>query len=253
VSLERKAYVIAPVLNEAENMPTLISTWHELTLALPEWQFEFILLDDGSTDETRAAAEREATNFGVKLKAIRHETNLGPGAAFGTAFASIADRLKPDEIVVTMEGDNTSRIATLKTMLNRIVTENVEVALASPYAYGGGVMNTSVHRVVLSAVANGMIKGFLGIHGIHTMSSFFRAFRGSVILSLQEKWGPKIIERRGFECMVELLKKIVLKGFTITEVPMKLDTSLRKGRSKMKILRTARGYIAVMWLGRAWK
>jgi dolichol-phosphate mannosyltransferase len=107
--------------------------------------------------------------------------------------------------------------------------------------------------MLLSHIANGMIKSFLDIHGIHTMSSFFRSYRGSVILQLQKRWGSRILERNGFECMIELLKKITLQGNSITEVPMRLDTSLRKGKSKMKVLRTIRGYFAVMWKVRHWQ
>jgi len=248
-----QAFVIAPVLNEAENLPTLMASWQELRLAFPDWQFEFILVDDGSTDDTKIAAEKESAARGLTMRVLRHEKNQGPGAAFGTGFAYLADRLQPEDTVVTMEGDNTSRIATLKIMLDRMEREKVDVALASPYAYGGGIMNTSFHRVLLSHIANGMIKSFLDIHGIHTMSSFFRAYRGSVVLKLQDRWGPQVLERRGFECMIELLKKTILQGATITEVPMRLDTSLRKGKSKMKVMRTIRGYFSVMWKVRSWQ
>ncbi|MGE3261152.1 MAG: glycosyltransferase family 2 protein [Bacteriovoracia bacterium] len=248
-----KAFVIAPVLNEAENLPTLTRSWKELSLAFPSWKFEFVLIDDGSSDGTKASAEKMAASLGLNCRVIRHEQNQGPGAAFASGFTYVAEILRPEDTVITMEGDNTSRIATLKIMLDRMERENVEVALASPYAYGGGIINTSLYRMILSHFANGMVKSFLDIHGIHTMSSFFRAYRGSVILGLQKKWGPRILERNGFECMIELLKKMILAGATITEVPMRLDTSLRKGKSKMKVMRTIRGYFAVIWISRAWK
>lgn len=251
--MSSRAFVIAPVLNEAENIPNLMAGWQELSGHFPGWKFSFVLVDDGSTDGTGSEAESAARAKGLDLTVLRHESNQGPGAAFGSAFAHLAGKLRPEDTVVTMEGDNTSRVATLKLMLDRMEREGVDVALASPYAYGGGIMNTSFHRVFLSHVANGMIKSFLDIHGIHTMSSFFRAFRGSVLLGLQAKWGPKVLERRGFECMIELLKKVILARHSITEVPMRLDTSLRKGKSKMKVMRTIRGYFAVIWIARGWR
>jgi dolichol-phosphate mannosyltransferase len=244
--------VIAPVFNEAENMPELLRGWRELSKSISGYEFQFLLVDDGSSDSTAAAAEKIAMELGLSVRAIKHDINQGPGAAFATGFAALASAVQPDDIVVTMEGDNTSRIATLQTMIGRMEREGVPVALASPYAYGGGILNTSLLRVILSHFANGMIKGILDIHGIHTMSSFFRSFRGSVLLDLQRHWGPRVLERNGFECMVELLKKIILLQYSISEVPMKLDTSLRKGKSKMKILRTIRGYLAVMWLAGSW-
>lgn len=245
-----KVFVIAPVLNEAPNMPELVKAWSVLAGEAPG--FHFCLIDDGSTDGTAEAAKRLAQEAGLLLDVVTHSENRGPGAAFGSGFSWLSGRLSPGDIVVTMEGDNTSRGPTLSTMLARMEREGVDVALASPYAWGGGIVNTSFHRTFLSHVANGLVKFVVGIHGIHTMSSFFRAYRGQVVLDLQKRWGPEILESPGFECMIELLKKICLRGATITEVPMRLDTSLRKGKSKMKVLRTIRGYFRVMARSREW-
>ena len=77
------------------------------------------------------------------------------------------------------------------------------------------------------------------------MSSFFRLYRGSVIRKLQYYYGPAILEHPGFECMIELLLKMIFLKITISEVPMLLDASHRKGKSKMKILQTTYGYIQV--------
>ena len=242
----QNAYVISPVLNEAENIPNLVSGWAEIAYNVPGYHFHFLLVDDGSSDGTAAIAESAAKERNLGLSVLRHEVNRGPGAAFATGFAYLAGKLSADDVVVTMEGDNTSRVETLKTMFGRMEREGVDVALASPYAHGGGIANTSLYRIVLSHTANGIVKALLGIHGVHTMSSFFRAHRGRVILRLQERYGPAILACPGFECMIELLKKTMLVGATITEVPMKLDTSLRRGKSKMRTLRTIRGYLRLV-------
>jgi len=144
-----------------------------------------------------------------------------------------------------MEGDNTSRVELLARMFVRS-REGYEVVLASPYQYGGGIIHTSPWRIFLSHGANGFLKGFLGLHGILTMSSFFRLHRGSAIVRLQDCYGPGIIERCGFEGIVEMLIKMTLLNTTICEVPMILDTSRRIGRSKMKIPRTIRGYLSLV-------
>jgi dolichol-phosphate mannosyltransferase len=98
-----------------------------------------------------------------------------------------------------------------------------------------------------------MVKELIGIHGIHTMSSFFRVHTGEIILRLQSKFGKRIIERRGFESMIEMLKKLILVNATMSEVSMKLDTALRAGKSKMKVMRTIRGYFKLFMISRKWK
>lgn len=247
----RKVYVITPVLNEEPNMPMLVESWKNLVKELPEYDFSFILVDDGSTDGTSETAKQFAE--GISLKILSHQTNMGPGYAFGTGFEFLADKLKPEDIVVTIEGDNTSRLITLKHMLGRITRENVDVAFASPHAYGGGFVKTSWLKVMLSHAGSACTKIFLGIRGIHTFSSFFRAHQGYVILKLQEAYGNRIIEFSGFECMIEMLKKLIIFKFTISEVPMNLDTSLRKGKSKMKIIKTMRKYFSIFIVESKWE
>jgi len=85
----------------------------------------------------------------------------------------------------------------------------------------------------------------LGLNGFLTVSSFFRLYTGKSIILLQKKFGKNIIEHAGFECMIELLVKITLLNIPASEVPMILDTSLRKGKSKMKIIKTIFGYFHV--------
>ena len=231
-------------------MPVLVKGWNALA-ASDSYAFEFILVDDGSTDGTAAAAQREASN--IPLHVLKHSINLGPGKAFATGFSFLTSRLHEGDIVVTMEGDNTSRTETMFTLLGRITRENADVALASPYAYGGGFVHTNFFRIFLSHWASFLTKLFLNIHGIHTFTSFFRAYKASAIIQLQKKYGSAILESPGFECMVELLKKIILQGFSISEVPMRLDTSQRKGKSKMKVMKTMRGYFRVFRKAGQWK
>jgi dolichol-phosphate mannosyltransferase len=102
-------------------------------------------------------------------------------------------------------------------------------------------------------VANVFVKEVLGLTGIATVSSFYRLYRGRVILDLQRCYGPGIVERAGFECMVEMLLKMVYLRTTISEVPMTLDTSLRVGASKMKVLRTIAGYLRLRHDRRRWR
>jgi dolichol-phosphate mannosyltransferase len=130
--------------------------------------------------------------------------------------------------------------------------EGFEVVLASPYMYGGGLSNTSLLRVLLSHGANSLIKELLGIHGILTMSSFFRLYAAPVLRRLQARYGDEILETPGFECMVELLAKLIGAGATISEVAMPLDGSQRLGPSKMKVMRTIRGYLRLFRVGRQW-
>jgi dolichol-phosphate mannosyltransferase len=129
-------------------------------------------------------------------------------------------------------------------MLGRL-HEQHHAILASPYMYGGGIVQTAPHRVFVSHVGNSVVKGLLGVRGILTVSSFYRLYTAAAITRLQQAYGPRIVERSGFECMVEITLKMIYLRMSISEVPMVLDTSRRRGSSKMKIAPTAMGYFAL--------
>ncbi len=212
-----------------------------------------VLIDDGSTDDTARVARQSAAVHGLDhaVSVLTHAVNRGPGASFATAFESLADGLLPTDLVLTIEGDNTSRLELVDQMVTR-AKEGFAVVLASPYLYGGAIVRTSMFRMLISHIANGVIKGALGLRGIATMSSFFRLHRGALILHLQRIYGPRIVERRGFESMIEMLLKISYLRASVSEVAMTLDTSGRSGKSKMRVMRTAWGYCTLAWDKRRW-
>jgi dolichol-phosphate mannosyltransferase len=246
-----KLYVVIPVLNEEHNAPILTASIKQLDEQVREqFRCHLLIIDDGSTDRTRVVFEKHAKT--LPLTILSHERNQGPGAAFATGFAHLAGKLREGDWVVTMEGDNTSRIDTLLHMLTRR-REGYDVVLASPYAYGGGISGVELNRVFLSHCANALAKLVLGLRGFHTLSSFFRLYSGRIVIRLQDRYGAGIIEFPGFECMVELLLKLVMINARISEVEMPLDWSGRKGKSKMRRLKAMKGYVSLLRSGWKWR
>ncbi len=238
-----RLFVAVPVFNEAQNLPGLFSGFREIERQLRDrFALHFLLVDDGSDDGTPEIA-RQLSND-LTLDVIAHGTNLGPGTAFASAFTRLSTVMAEGDWVITMEGDNTSRHDLIRHMLRR-AEEGFDAVFASPYMYGGGFAHTSMFRRLLSSGANLLVKDLLDVQGILTVSSFFRLYRAGALLRLQAAFGPGIVERSGFESMVEMTMKMTMLRVTISEVAMRLDSSLRKGKSKMKILRTIFGYIAL--------
>jgi dolichol-phosphate mannosyltransferase len=246
----RSLYIVVPVFNEALNLERLFDGLRATCREAAAFEVLIVLVDDGSTDGTAGLAQESAS--GIDLTVLAHERNRGPGYAFGTAFAHLAGRIRPEDLVVTMEGDNTSRTELIGAMLRR-VEEGHDAVFASPYMYGGGILHTNATRVMLSHIANAVVKEFLGVHGVLTVSSFFRLYRGATLRRLQDCYGDRIVERAGFESMVELVMKMMYLSMSITELPMVLDTSQRAGRSKLNTWRTAIGYLTLFGRKRPWR
>jgi dolichol-phosphate mannosyltransferase len=246
-----RIYIVIPVFNESENVEKLCRSLMDLRKVVEsEFITQYVIVDDGSSDDT--ITQFNCNGFSNSLIILQHEVNIGPGAAFGTAFDYLANKLQDNDLVLTIEGDNTSKLEILQDMLLKC-NENYDVVLASPYAPGGKMTNVEWHRLFLSHAANILARWILGLGGIYTLSSFYRLYRGAIIKKLQLCYGKRIIEFSGFECAVEILVKLYRLKALIAEVPMKLDFSARKGKTKMRILRTIQGYFRLFIRSRFYK
>lgn len=76
--------VFFPCLNEAGNLPGLIKQALEVMPGVAN-QFELIIIDDGSSDQTGAVAQELADKY-PQVKLVAHAKNLGYGAALQTGF-----------------------------------------------------------------------------------------------------------------------------------------------------------------------
>ncbi|MDR3476691.1 MAG: glycosyltransferase family 2 protein [Gammaproteobacteria bacterium] len=243
---QNKIYFVFPVYNESLNIPRVIQDLVRLEeiVAKEANETQFIFIDDGSTDDTVAQLNQVGRQ---NLKVISHPQNQGPGAAFQTAFSYLIENgMQPDDLVITLEGDATSDPAVLVRMINR-ASEGDDIILASPYLYGGGFSAVESYRILLSHVANFLFKLILNIHGLATFSCFFRIYRGSALLKLNSLYPNSIVTSKGFDCAAEIIVKSVRNKLAISEVPFMVDWSRRKGRSKMKIVKTTVAYFKLFY------
>jgi glycosyltransferase involved in cell wall biosynthesis len=102
-----------PAHNEAANLGGLVE---EALATLPSLadQFEIVIVDDGSKDETPKLADALAAAH-PEVRAVHHPTNLGYGAALRTGFA--ASRF---EHVAFTDGDRQFRVEDLGRLIDRL-------------------------------------------------------------------------------------------------------------------------------------
>jgi dolichol-phosphate mannosyltransferase len=227
---------VIPAYNEVENLPRLFQDLEARPGLFPPHS-RLIIVDDGSEDGTAELVDDYVGSLPVEV--IRLGRNQGPGAAFRAGFAAALGSCGPQALVVTLEADTTGDLDALPQMLERAAA-GAELVLASWV-----MSNVGWSRRVLSACAGIVVRRVLGVHA-HTVSSFFRVYRASLLQTAAERYGDSLIREPGFACKAELLSKLEALGARIEEVPVGLDWSRRVGRSKMPLLRTIGAYWRMM-------
>lgn len=229
-------YFVIPVFNESPNIQGLAANLKQL---LPGEEKHVVIVDDGSTDDT---VDMVGKHFaGVPHTLLKNPVNSGPGYSFNSGFSFVLDRADTNlDLVVSMEGDNTSDLSILPLMKELASKWNYDLVLASVYAQGGGFSKTSFFRKLISVSANQIMRIVFGIN-VLTLSSFYRVYRPGLLQKMRQQHTPLVAEK-GFLCALELLLKSIQANARIIEVPMVLKMEERKGKSKMKVIRTASRY-----------
>lgn len=232
-------YFLIPVYNEAVNIEGLKK---EFSITLPDKEKFFVFVDDCSTDNSVNTIHQHFKNMNYHI--IEKEVNKGPGDSFNLGFEWIlTNTTNESEIIVTIEGDNTSDLSILSDLIS-ISSLGFDLVLASVYAQGGKLEKTTFLRKVLSFFANIIMRLTLNLN-VFTLSSFYRVYKISIIQRIKNKH-KTIITENGFLSKVEILIKAVQVGASIIEVPTKLLSHKRKGKSKMSIYRTLRDYLRLI-------
>lgn len=86
----------------------------------------------------------------------------------------------------------------------------------------------------------------LHIDGIRDFTSGFRAYRVSLLRRASTHWGERLVEERGFACMVELLLKLRHCGPAVSEIPLRLRYDRKPGASKLRLGRTLAQYLLLL-------
>lgn len=120
----RRVLVVMPARNEAPNLPRVVE---ELRRVRPG--DDVLLVDDGSTDGTGAAAER------LGLTVVRHPEHRGYGAALATGYGHAVDR--GYDVVVQCDADGQHDPGQIERLL-AVLDDRCDVVVGSRMLGDGG-------------------------------------------------------------------------------------------------------------------
>jgi glycosyltransferase involved in cell wall biosynthesis len=217
--------LVLPAYNEAtiieKTLSVLVGYMESLT---NEYDWEIIVINDGSTDRTGQIAEifaRQTSNVTV----LHHHVNFGLGQALRYAFS----RSRGDYIV-TLDSDLSYAPHHIRSLLETITRDKAKIVVASPYMLKGSISNVPWLRKFLSIWANRFLSISSG-RSLSTLTGLVRIYDGKFLRSLN-------LKSTGTEINPEILYKAMLLGARVAEIPAHLIWPIQHGsprRSRMKL------------------
>ena len=233
------AYFVLPAYNEEETLPHLLKRIAELQAKVTQ-KITVLVVNDGSRDKTAELAENGAPGLNVKL--INHAKNMGLGQAVQTGIKQALTIANDEDIMIIMDADDTHDVNLLKPMVEKI-EDGSDIVIASRFVDGGDDSTAPAFRRLLSRGAGFVFKTVLPLNDIRDFTSGYRAYRVNMLRRISQHWGERIVEEKGFACMVELLLKLRHWEPVISEVPMNLRYDRKLSESKLKLFRTIFQYV----------
>ncbi len=234
--------IALPAYNEAEALPLLIPRIDQ-ALANAGIEYDILVVNDCSTDDTVEVTHNLAEQYPVKL--VSHAKNQGLGGAISTCILKSMDGLFDDDIIVTLDADN-SHPPQLITRMVPMIGEGRDVVIASRYRDGSQVIGLAWHREWLSNISSWVMRILFGIRGVRDYTCGYRAYRVGILRQALAKYDQKLVQEKGFAAMAELLLNIGKLNAVIGEVPLILRYDQKEGASKMRLLQTIRRTLAMI-------
>lgn len=228
--------VVLPAYNESQSLGRLIPRIAQ-TLSETFWDYDILVVDDGSSDDTVEVARELQAECPVQI--VSHQGNQGLGAAITTCLTRGIEGLADDDIVVAMDADNTHP-PQLITRMVPMIREGHDIVIASRYQAGARVVGLAWHREMLSLGARFLMRGLLPIKGCRDYTCGYRAYRVGLLRAAIAKHDGQLVHEAGFACMADLLLMLSGMGAIIGEVPLLLRYDFKRGVSKMRIAQTVR-------------
>ena len=203
--------LVITLLNEEDNVaPLLESIYRELHA----FDYELILVDDGSTDAT-VERIRALANTRTKLVVLNRNYGQTPAMAAGIEHAS-------GQYIVTLDGDLQNDPADIPMMLEKLKNEKWDVVAG----FRQNRQDKALVRKFPSKIANYLIRQLTGVH-IRDYGCTLKVFKSQIAKNLG-LYGE-------LHRFIPILA--VLQGGKITDVPVKHHARIH-GQSKYGLGRT---------------
>ena len=222
--MRKKACIVLPTYNEAQNIPIIIPLVFEEAEKIETHEFHVLVVDDNSPDGTRGVVRNQMEKF-PNLHLITGEKK-GLGEAYKRGFAHAMEELEPD-LIFEMDADLQHSPALLPLFIS-LANHGFTLIIGSRFAPGGSTPNFSMWRRFQSLFGNWLIRFFGGLPRIHDCTSGYRCIKTDLI----KKCDLSSLSTRGYSFQSSLLFELLRNGARVIEIPIEFPDRVH-GESKL--------------------
>lgn len=189
--------VVLPAFNEAGNIERAVRSSAQAIAPLVD-DYELVVVDDGSRDETPTILSRLGDELGDRLQVVTHPTNLGYGIALRAGFDRARGRL-----IFYTDADNQFDLRELEGFLPAM--ESVDAVLGYRVGRQDGAFRLMVSNGynALASIAFGM--------DVRDLNCSFKLFRREALTSLH-------LEEDHFFIDTEIVVQLHRAGYRYSQI-----------------------------------
>lgn len=207
---------VIPAYNEAKRVGNVVQSARQ-------YVDDVIVVDDGSTDGTAAAAHAAGAHV------VRHAENSGAGAATMTGIE--AARRMGASSVVTLDADEQHDPADIPKLLQPVKDDTADIVFANRFGQRNRI---PLIRRIFNAIGNAVTLVATG-KWVQDSQSGYKVFGPRALRQVD-------IRMRGFEFCTEIVREAAQHRWRIAQVPVKVvysEYTLAKGQSFSNGVKTA--------------
>lgn len=188
--------IVISLYNEEESLRELVG-WIEKVMSTGSYDYEIIMVDDGSTDDSWSVI-RELSTANPAIRGISFRRNYGKSAALYHGFAAALGR-----VVVTMDADLQDSPEEIPELYRMVTEEGWDIVSG----WKKQRFDNKLTKNLPSKLYNWTARKVTGI-ALHDMNCGLKAYRGEVVKNIEvygemHRYIPYLAKNAGFSRITE--------------------------------------------------
>ena len=188
--------IVISLYNEEESLRELVG-WIEKVMSAGSYDYEIIMVDDGSTDDSWSVI-RELSTANPAIRGISFRRNYGKSAALYHGFAAASGR-----VVVTMDADLQDSPEEIPELYRMVTEEGWDIVSG----WKKQRFDNKLTKNLPSKLYNWTARKVTGIR-LHDMNCGLKAYRGEVVKNIEvygemHRYIPYLAKNAGFARITE--------------------------------------------------